>query len=111
MPGKRVGGGGGSFVSCNGRPPVVVCAVLVNATTGRLCFHTFALSPTVCTLTAGFLARPFLATRYKTGPPFPAPCDGCEGVGWSGFSVRDVVKIPASLKPGKYILGFRCVLD
>lgn len=40
-------------------------------------------------------------------PPFPAPCNGCEGVDWSGFSVRDVVKIPATLKPGKYIMGFR----
>ena len=26
--------------------------------------------------------------RYTTGPPFPPPCEGCEGVDWSGFSVR-----------------------
>jgi len=45
--------------------------------------------------------------RYKIGPPFPPPCDGCEGVDWSGYSVRDVVKIPANLPAGKYILGFR----
>jgi len=47
--------------------------------------------------------------RYKKPgvPQFPAPCEGCEGVEWNGFSVRDVVKIPADLAPGKYILGFR----
>jgi len=47
--------------------------------------------------------------RYKRPgvPPFPAPCKDCEGVDWNGFSVRDVVKIPTKLKPGKYILGFR----
>jgi len=45
--------------------------------------------------------------RYKIGLPFPPPCDGCEGVDWSGYSVRDVVKIPANLPAGKYILGFR----
>jgi hypothetical protein len=47
--------------------------------------------------------------RYKRAgvPQFPAPCDKCEGVNWNGFAVRDVVKIPADLKPGKYILGFR----
>lgn len=48
-----------------------------------------------------------LPDRYKTASQFPAPCEKCEGVDWSGFSVRDVVKIPAHLKPGKYILGFR----
>ena len=36
-----------------------------------------------------------------------APCPGCSGVDWAGYSVRDVVKIPADLAPGKYILGFR----
>jgi hypothetical protein len=46
-------------------------------------------------------------SRYKTGPPFPAPCPGCEGVDWNGFAVKDVVKIPAILPAGKYILGFR----
>eukprot|EP00036_Acanthoecidae_sp_10tr_P009679 CAMPEP_0182924574 /NCGR_PEP_ID=MMETSP0105_2-20130417/6679_1 /TAXON_ID=81532 ORGANISM="Acanthoeca-like sp., Strain 10tr" /NCGR_SAMPLE_ID=MMETSP0105_2 /ASSEMBLY_ACC=CAM_ASM_000205 /LENGTH=383 /DNA_ID=CAMNT_0025062369 /DNA_START=31 /DNA_END=1182 /DNA_ORIENTATION=+ len=49
-----------------------------------------------------------LPDRYKPGiPPFPAPCDGCEGVDWNGLSVRDVVKIPSDLPAGKYILGFR----
>ena len=45
--------------------------------------------------------------RYKKGPPFPAPCPNCEGIDWNGYGVKDVVKIPANLKPGKYILGFR----
>ena len=45
--------------------------------------------------------------RYKKGPPFPAPCDGCEGVDWNGYAVKDMVEIPKDLKPGKYILGFR----
>eukprot|EP00756_Hemistasia_phaeocysticola_P013678 Hpha_TRINITY_DN15295_c2_g4::TRINITY_DN15295_c2_g4_i2::g.68426::m.68426 len=50
-----------------------------------------------------------LPGRYKRPgvPQFPPPCEDCEGVNWNGFSVRDVVKIPADLKPGKYILGFR----
>ena len=47
------------------------------------------------------------ADRYKNAPQFPAPCPGCSGVDWAGYSVRDVVKIPADLAPGKYILGFR----
>jgi len=47
--------------------------------------------------------------RYKRPgvPQFPAPCPGCEGVDWGGLSVRDVLKIPPHLKPGKYVLGFR----
>lgn len=45
--------------------------------------------------------------RYKVGPPFPEPCPGCSGIDWNGYSVRDVVRIPADLAPGKYILGFR----
>jgi hypothetical protein len=45
-------------------------------------------------------------------PAFPAPCEAgpngkCEGVDWNGYAVKDVVKIPASLPAGKYILGFR----
>jgi hypothetical protein len=32
--------------------------------------------------------------RYTKGPPFPAPCENCEGVDWNGFGVRDIVKIP-----------------
>lgn len=38
---------------------------------------------------------------------FPAPCDGCDGVDWNTHAVRDLVKIPSTLKPGKYVLGFR----
>lgn len=45
--------------------------------------------------------------RYKKGPQFPEPCPGCSGVDWNGYAVRDLVKIPPTLKPGKYILGFR----
>lgn len=53
--------------------------------------------------------------RYKIGPEFPPPTGGqcgaagerCQGVSWSNYGVRDVVKIPGDLKPGKYILGFR----
>ena len=53
--------------------------------------------------------------RYKIGPEFPPPTGGqcgangemCQGVDWNGLSVRDVVKIPADLPAGKYILGFR----
>ena len=37
---------------------------------------------------------------------FPAPCDGCSG-GSHGRAIRDVVKIPKGLKPGKYVLGWR----
>lgn len=48
-----------------------------------------------------------LPGRYKNGLDFPPPCPGCEGVDWNGYAVKDVVKIPANLKPGKYILGFR----
>ena len=45
--------------------------------------------------------------RYKKGPPFPPPCDGCEGVDWNGYAVKDIVEIPEGLPAGKYILGFR----
>ena len=38
---------------------------------------------------------------------FGATGPGCSGVDWSGFAVRDLVKIPPTLNPGKYILGFR----
>jgi len=37
---------------------------------------------------------------------FPPPCEGCEG-GSHERAIRDVVKIPAGLKPGKYVLGWR----
>lgn len=47
--------------------------------------------------------------RYKRPgvPQFLPPFPGAEGVDWGGYSVRDVVKIPSNLAPGKYILGFR----
>ena len=49
------------------------------------------------------------ADRYKRPgvPQFPEPCEGCSGVDWNGYAVRDVIKIPADLPAGKYILGFR----
>ena len=37
---------------------------------------------------------------------FPPPCDGCEGSAHER-AIRDVVKIPAHLKPGRYVLGWR----
>ena len=37
---------------------------------------------------------------------FPPPCDGCEGSPHER-AIRDVVKIPAHLKPGRYVLGWR----
>ena len=39
-------------------------------------------------------------------PSFPPPCDGCKGSPHDK-AVRDVVKVPATLKPGKYVLGWR----
>lgn len=39
-------------------------------------------------------------------PAFPPPCDGCEGNTHS-HAIRDVVKVPAGLKPGRYVLGWR----
>lgn len=48
-----------------------------------------------------------LPGRYKNAPEFMPPCPDCEGVDWNGYAVRDVVKIPTDLQPGKYILGFR----
>ncbi len=38
---------------------------------------------------------------------FEPPCDGCDGVDWNQHAVRDMVKIPSDLKPGKYVLGWR----
>jgi len=43
---------------------------------------------------------------------FPPPCDGCDGGGqfsnnYHERAIRDVVKIPAGLKPGRYVLGWR----
>lgn len=43
-------------------------------------------------------------------PSFPPPCDDCKsrgGMGSSTVAVRDMVKIPADLKAGKYVLGWR----
>jgi len=39
-------------------------------------------------------------------PAFPAPCEGCFG-NTHARAIRDVVKIPQGLKPGKYVLGWR----
>jgi len=39
-------------------------------------------------------------------PSFEAPCDGCEGSTHS-HAIRDQLKIPAHLPPGKYVLGWR----
>ena len=40
-------------------------------------------------------------------PGFEPPCPSCQGVDWHGNAVKDRVKIPASLAPGNYVLGFR----
>jgi len=39
------------------------------------------------------------------GDSFEPPCGGCYG--GSQPTVKDVVKVPANLPPGKYVLGFR----
>ena len=39
-------------------------------------------------------------------PSFAPPCDGCKGSPHDK-AVRDVVKVPATLEPGKYVLGWR----
>jgi hypothetical protein len=39
-------------------------------------------------------------------PSFPPPCDGCAG-NRHDLGIRDMVKIPSDLKPGKYVLGWR----
>jgi len=39
-------------------------------------------------------------------PSFPPPCEDCQG-NRHDLGIRDVVQIPANLKPGKYILGWR----
>lgn len=48
-------------------------------------------------------------SRCSNGPApaFLPPCQDCEGIDWEGHAVRDVVKIPSSLSPGEYVLGFR----
>merc|ERR1711939_116260 len=43
----------------------------------------------------------------NNNPSFPPPCEGCQGVDWNGNAVFDVLKVPASYPPGKYILGWR----
>lgn len=49
-----------------------------------------------------------LPGRYKNAPQFPVPFPGSySGVDWGGYNVADVVKIPANIPPGDYILGFR----
>ena len=43
-------------------------------------------------------------------PSFPPPCDDCKsrgGMGSSTVARRDMVKIPADLTAGKYVLGWR----
>merc|ERR1712098_1027174 len=37
---------------------------------------------------------------------FPAPCDGCSGCDHH-HAIRDVLKVPSDVKPGKYVLGWR----
>ena len=47
---------------------------------------------------------------HSQGPPFPVPAGvpmPYSGVDWGGLGVKDVLKIPESLRAGKYILGFR----
>jgi len=39
-------------------------------------------------------------------PSFEPPCDGCKG-STHARAIRDVVKVPADLPPGKYVLGWR----
>ena len=43
---------------------------------------------------------------HGSGTSFPPPCDGCTGSSHS-HAIRDVVKIPASLAPGRYVVGWR----
>jgi len=44
--------------------------------------------------------------HWKGETSFTPPCPGCYG-GKHTQAIRDVVKIPATLKPGKYVLGWR----
>ena len=39
-------------------------------------------------------------------PAFTPPCDGCKGSTHT-HAIRDFVKVPTHLKPGKYVLGWR----
>lgn len=39
-------------------------------------------------------------------PSFTPPCQGCQGCTHS-HAIRDYVKVPSNLKPGKYVLGWR----
>lgn len=47
-------------------------------------------------------------SRCDNGPKlsFPAPCDGCSGCDHH-HAIKDVVKVPSNMKPGKYVLGWR----
>jgi len=38
-------------------------------------------------------------------PSFPIPCEGC--VSDHAHAIRDVLKVPTNLAPGKYVLGWR----
>lgn len=45
-------------------------------------------------------------SRCDNGPlSFPTPCDGCKDD--HKHAIRDVVKVPSDLPPGKYVLGWR----
>merc|ERR1719453_590187 len=48
-------------------------------------------------------------SRCDNGPKasFAAPCPTCEGVDWNGNAVKDMVKVPANLPAGDYVLGYR----
>jgi len=39
-------------------------------------------------------------------PSFEPPCEGCQG-NTHKIAIRDVVKVPAHLPPGEYVLGWR----
>eukprot|EP00658_Telonema_sp_P-2_P009396 TRINITY_DN13521_c0_g1_i5.p1 TRINITY_DN13521_c0_g1~~TRINITY_DN13521_c0_g1_i5.p1 ORF type:complete len:373 (-),score=70.98 TRINITY_DN13521_c0_g1_i5:444-1562(-) len=39
-------------------------------------------------------------------PAFVPPCDGCQGSDHH-HAIRDIVKVPSTLAPGKYVLGWR----
>lgn len=44
--------------------------------------------------------------NWNGTPSFEPPCHGCQGSTHS-HAIRDMVKIPTNLAPGKYILGWR----
>ena len=53
------------------------------------------------------LANPGKYHYFKDGTPsFPPPCPSCKGSDHK-HAIRDIVKIPATLKAGRYVLGWR----